>query len=294
MPSRAIGISSEILWHFTGGPRWNDQAQRQDARPRPPQEAYDALKAILRSKELRVGKYHEVVKVTVPRRERIIGPGDKQRLGPPRNVSLVVRTAPVCCVADIPLALLDGHSNRYGRFAIGFRRDALIAAGFNPVFYTLHDRPIIHSLNSAILALYELANQLSVVQGEAEDAAAHAGTLAESTSNDDVVDLASEIQELADTASSDVTDVQKGIKERLDELITFMAFIKTFAEEEFKTIFHEREWRSTSTFKFEYDQLALVIASKAIGGHDYFSDLCRNLRQSLPRSVPIVPWEDLL
>lgn len=241
-----------------------------------------------------MGRYHEVIKVRVPRRERVIEPGDKQRLGPARDVDLVVRTAPVCCVADIPLALLDGHSNRYGKFAIGFRRDALIEAGFNPVFYTLEDRTIIRSFNSSIVALYELAMQLNVVQGEAEDAAAQAGVLADSTSNDDVVDLASEIQDLADTASADVTDVQHTMRARLDELMKFMAFIKTFGEEEFKTIFHEREWRSTSTYRFDYDQLALVIASKEAGDHNYFSDLCKTMRQTLPRSVPIVPWEDVL
>ncbi len=44
------GTVSEILWHFTGGPRWNKNLNRQDAELKPPDEAYAALSSILASR----------------------------------------------------------------------------------------------------------------------------------------------------------------------------------------------------------------------------------------------------
>jgi len=61
------GTVSRILWHFTGGPRWDVVKNCQEPNPKPYDEAYKAFLSILRSKQLRVGQYHEVVKVVVPK-----------------------------------------------------------------------------------------------------------------------------------------------------------------------------------------------------------------------------------
>ena len=39
MPS-SPGTVSKILWHFTGGPRWNDVEKRQEKEPKSIEEAY--------------------------------------------------------------------------------------------------------------------------------------------------------------------------------------------------------------------------------------------------------------
>ncbi len=52
MPS-SPGIVSKILWHFTGGPRWDASKNRQEDKPKPIDDAYAALIAVLKSRELR-------------------------------------------------------------------------------------------------------------------------------------------------------------------------------------------------------------------------------------------------
>lgn len=61
---------SKILWHFTGGPVWDDALNKQDKELKSDEKAYDSLTAILSSKELRVGKYKEIVKVVMPKKRR--------------------------------------------------------------------------------------------------------------------------------------------------------------------------------------------------------------------------------
>ena len=36
------GTVSKILWHFTGGPRWNSELNRQEQEPKPAEEACEA------------------------------------------------------------------------------------------------------------------------------------------------------------------------------------------------------------------------------------------------------------
>ncbi|MDA0737995.1 MAG: abortive infection system antitoxin AbiGi family protein [Nitrospirae bacterium] len=44
---------------------------------------------------------------------------------------------PFCCVAEIPIQHLSYHSERYGKFAIGFEREYLLGQKFRPVSYFL-------------------------------------------------------------------------------------------------------------------------------------------------------------
>jgi hypothetical protein len=126
------GTVSKILWHFTGGPAWNERDDRQERKRKPPESAYDALVGILRTREVRLGRYSEVVKVRVPTRTY----DRKTNKFRARNILKTLRSAPVCCLADIPIAHLSYHAQRYGKFAIGFHRTSVIRHGFNPVLYT--------------------------------------------------------------------------------------------------------------------------------------------------------------
>ena len=70
LPSIGVpGTISKILWHFTGGPKWNVEAKCQESDPKPLYEAYAALHAILETRELHVGSFREIVRVDVPGRK---------------------------------------------------------------------------------------------------------------------------------------------------------------------------------------------------------------------------------
>lgn len=286
----AISVASEVLWHFTGGPFWNSRLARQNSSPKPTSAAYSALISILRSKQLRLGNYRESIKVKVKRRDPISDAKGKVSFGPARVIELSAQSRQVCCVADIPLGLLDQHSLRYGKFAVGFRRDSLVNAGFNPVLYTLEDRNIIQSFYSAVGTIRELDSELSAVASEIQEAESEASTLADDLGDNDLGSVASDVQGFAESADSNLDNVRDSLLDQRNQLETFMAFIKTFSESEFKTIFHEREWRSIEAYQFGYDDVAMVIVPRA-GNH--FENLWQALRRTLPRAVPVVPWEDI-
>src|SRR3954454_8541512 len=100
MPS-SPGTVSKILWHFTGGPRWNVAENRQEKEPKPTEDAYSALVEILKSRELRIGGYREVIQAILPRIQRL-DPVTKEVIEE-ANVRRKISSAPVCCLADIPV-----------------------------------------------------------------------------------------------------------------------------------------------------------------------------------------------
>ena len=61
------GTVSRILWHFTGGPKWNQRLKKQGKKPKHNEDAYSHLAGILKSKTLRLGGYAETLTVSVPR-----------------------------------------------------------------------------------------------------------------------------------------------------------------------------------------------------------------------------------
>jgi abortive phage resistance protein AbiGi (putative antitoxin) len=85
---------------------------------------------ILESRELRVGAYKEVMKVRVAKVRTWDKKSKKYRVD--HDVMQTLESAPVCCLADIPIMHLSYHAGRYGQFAIGFHREAALRAGFNP------------------------------------------------------------------------------------------------------------------------------------------------------------------
>ena len=54
----------------------------------------------------------------------------------------------------------------------------------------------------------------------------------------------------------------------------------------------EREWRSTNLYKLNYDDVSMVVVPN---NGEYFERLCEDAAGlSIPRSIPIVAWEDLV
>jgi hypothetical protein len=282
----APGTVSKILWHFTGGPKWNAEDKRQEGEPKPPSEAYAALLGILGDRQLRLGNYREVVKVTEPivRYDRLAGKlvreGDK---------IILYESAPVCCVSDIPVAHLSYHAERYGKVAVGFHRDAAIYKGFNPVFYTLHGSLALRALHLGfrdIEAALDRGILNSIAEGKTEE---HLKDLRCELGHP--VDTSGVVSGIADAIASfaDIADIAK------DDFKEFLAFVKTFDVHEFSTIYCEREWRSTSTFSFHVDDIAMVVLPN-IGHESLFRKFVTESASAvrLPRAVPIVPWEDLI
>lgn len=113
-----------------------------DEAPKPAKEAYAVLKEILASHELQA-RCTEGVKVLVWE----IRVNETTGVFGPMLVDKELDSATFCCISDIPIQHLAYHSNRYGKFAIGFRREVILTEGFNPVFYTLKDTPIIQSVS---------------------------------------------------------------------------------------------------------------------------------------------------
>jgi hypothetical protein len=277
------GTVSQILWHFTGGPRWNSAKKCQESRRKPADEAYEAFLAIFRSKELHLGQYREVVKVRFPR------PKAMRKAGVPTTSTVQMESSRVCCLSDIPIAHLAYHAGRYGKLALGFHRRAALRHGFNPVFYSPHDASVLRSLrrvftrlNKVDLKLFKKA--IENLERETEDLECDQGHAVE-------VDLAWEIADI-ETAAGAVGQAVSSARESLEE---FLAFVKTFDKREFSTIYCEREWRSTKAFPFTFQDLAMIVLPDRPKGNSYFSKFLREARAlKLPRSIPVVPWEDLV
>ncbi|AXI01732.1 hypothetical protein HYN46_01795 [Aquirhabdus parva] len=274
------GTVSKILWHFTGGPQWDIQINKQLAQLKPAASAYEALKSIVSSGELRVGNYREVVKVIIPQKRRFnTSSKEVEHLV---NFPVVVESSPVCCVADIPLQHLAYHANRYGKIAIGFHREAIVRAGFNPVMYTLEDTALLNSIYQGYSAIdeidpFEAQSELDSFESEVED-----------------ILITNEIDEKADSFS--VSAALENLGDGRDQIgksyADFLAYIKTFNENEFDTIYCEREWRSTSTFKFSIEDIAIIILPKGGDDFDFYHHFLEGMH--LPRSVTVAAWEDLI
>ncbi len=289
------GTVSKILWHFTGGPRWNNELKKQDEKPKPTEEAFAGLLGILRSRTLRVGGFREVAKVTVPKVTRV-DPITRQSvvdLDVPRELL----STSVCCIADIPIMHLGYHAGRYGRFAIGFHRDAAITTGFNPVFYCPHGSSVLQSLyvglhglggtdDDGLVALGELSIfDMSQAEIRTMEQAQEQSTVSGSKRRPN-------LSAAIDNLRKSVEELDKKHSKALNTLKQIIAFIKTFNINEFDTIYTEREWRSTQPFNFTFADVPMVVAPREGGFFDRLIDGVDSL--GLPRSVSIVAWEDLV
>ncbi len=272
------GTVSKILWHFTGGPTWNTKTKRQGNSPKPAAKAYKNLKSILRTKELRLGTYKEVVKIILPER-RNFNPETK-KVEVQKNVPVDIESSSICCLSDIPAAHLRYHAYRYGKFAVGFHRNAIIRAGFNPVFYTLQDTPIVRSIYEGFSSLEfaypdAILNAVSLIEDQVYD-----------------IDVSGEVEQI----EYEVDSLENSISDAKQSLEDFVAFVKTFDRSEFSTIYCEREWRSTRKYHFEINDVAMIILPKAVGGTKYFKNFVEKSapKLKLPRRIPIVPWDDIV
>jgi hypothetical protein len=248
------GTVSKILWHFTGGPVWDKENNKQGKKLKPNSEAYTKLNSIISCQTVKVGSYHEVFRAeniekifldyNVKTGAQIIGSKIKE--------SEIVNTRNVCCLADIPLQHLEHHGLRYGKCAIGFYRDAAIRQGFNPVLYEVVSK----ASNNSFYKLYNLCEFL-----------------------DEYINLNNKLD-------VDLNVVSNAIKRNY---INCLAYVKTLYEEEMDCIFTEREWRSFNDFKFENDDVAMIILPKEDG---IFEKGINEL--NVPKMIPIVAWEDVI
>lgn len=278
--AQAPGTVSRILWHFTGGPTWNVAKDRQDKIRKSDEAAYEALLSILKSKELRIGHYKEVVKVKLPTLE-VFDPSKKKRIHK-SNVWVTLASSPICCLADIPIAHLSYHASRYGKFALGFHRDSAVNANFNPVFYTLHNTRVLQSIYDGFARLQEI--NLSGLVSVAEDV----NIECEHGHEVDVSDIASGL-------ASETSYVEDVLSKAQGSFEKFLAFVKTFDRNEFSTIYCEREWRSVEKFSFTFEDVAMLVLPKGDGGESYFQKFTSNSGgMRFPRTIPVVPWEDLI
>jgi hypothetical protein len=281
------GTVSKILWHFTGGPKWNSKTKKQNIAPRPAAEAHNNLKSIFRSREIQLGNYKELVKVILPEHRRYDTKSKKWEIK--KDFPVEIESSPICCLSDIPAPHLRYHAQRYGKFALGFHRSAVINAGFNPVFYTLEDTPIIRSIYEGFSSL-RFADPAQI-ENAAEDLEYELDSFL-SEHDSDGVDLSGEISDIQSEASYLISAVEDA-KHSLQD---FVAFIKTFDRSEFGTIYCEREWRSTSPFSFDLSDLAMIVLPKRVSKSRYFEPFAEKVapKIGLPRRIPIIPWEDLV
>jgi hypothetical protein len=276
------GTVSQILWHFTGGPTWNEVEKRQNVAPKSAADAYRALNGILRSRELRLGSFKEVVRVLIPEVRRRDPKTKKVNIE--RDVMRTLKSCPVCCLADIPIMHLSYHAARYGKFAIGFHRDAAIRAGFNPVFYTLHHSSVIRSIRTGF-------TKMRTVDLEAARA-----LLADIQQEVESKDVEYEVGYYASQLGGEFDDIHRAVMTTKASIEQFLAFIKTFETDEFQTVYCEREWRAVTPFTFSYEDVAMIVVPLKVGENVYFERFVSSQakRYKLPRSIPIVPWETLL
>ncbi|EMS79782.1 abortive infection system antitoxin AbiGi family protein [Desulfotignum phosphitoxidans] len=286
-PDIVPGTVSKILWHFTGGPTWNDKTKKQNTSPKPSKNAYRNLNSILESRKLRVGTYKETVKVIIPKRRRFDLKTRQTIIE--ENVPVVITSSSVCCLSDIPAPHLRYHAYRYGKFAIGFYRDAIIKHGFNPVLYTLTDTSIVRSIYEGFSSFdfadpFQIKMSIDTINSAIDDAESEFENLNLSVSSE-----ISDIEMEADKIESSIDDAKESLKK-------LVAFIKTFEKDEFSSIYCEREWRSTQQYNFDVKDVAMIVIPKVVSNTYYFNDFVDNVASmlSLPRRIPIVPWEDLI
>lgn len=274
------GTVSKILWHFTGGPLWDTATNKQLKDLKPAASGYKALNSILDSKQLRVGNYHEVVKIIVPQKRKYISELKKFEIL--INQPVQVKSRPVCCVADIPLQHIAYHANRYGKIAIGFHREAIVRAGFNPVMYTLENTSLLNSIYRGYSAIddtdpWDAKNELEYFEDKIKE-------ILDNNDIDEDIDTFS-----VANAMDYIGDAKDVINRSFED---FLAHIKTFDEQEFDSIYCEREWRSMKNFDFSIDDIAMIILPKNHENFDFYTDFLAHT--DLPRKITVAAWEDLI
>jgi hypothetical protein len=270
------GTVSRILWHFTGGPVWDEAAQRQKKELKSIEKAYMSLCKIIESKNLRIGSYKEVVRVSLE-----VDEPTASGIVKPTKITRELLSAPVVCLADIPIMHLSYHAERYGKIALGFHRQSVISHGFSPVFYQLCESNVLSSIFNAFGAVSMLAEKRIIeIDPSIEISPESMPTFLEL--------LGTPMQVEAEFANDLVSWAQISFEE-------FIAFVKTFNHDEIDTIYCEREWRSTKPFDFAFDAVAMIVVPRNNGqGNHYEKFVAEAEALGVPRTVPVVAWEDLV
>ena len=282
------GTVSKILWHFTGGPLWNEILNKQENQPKPVELSYDILIKILESQELRISKYSELIRVLVP--EIPFWNWEEKKIDVKYNTEQTIKSSKVACLADIPIQHLDYHSKRYGKFAIGFHRDSAIKNNFNPVFYSLQNSPIMNSIYSGLSIInsstetYHIKSQIKRIDNLLDDIKKESFRPKNETNLTSFswIDIKSNLEYQVD-------NLEKEIKATKESLSDFVAFVKTFNDEEFNSIYCEREWRTLNPFNFSFDDIAMIVLPRKGG---FFENLIQ--QEIIPRQISIMAWEDLV
>jgi hypothetical protein len=178
------------------------------------------------------------------------------------------------------------HARRYGKFAIGFHRDAAIKHGFNPVFYTLVTTGVLRSLYDGFAQIGRI-DMFDVKDHVAELSAATCTQGHEVEPDTPGLRLSLELE---------MDDLERYLEAALAGYEKFLAYIKTFDENEFAEIYTEREWRSTRPFRFSMEDVAMIVMPRGDDKNQFFDRFMAIARKTvrLPRSIPVVPWDDLL
>lgn len=286
-PVPTPGTVSRILWHFTGGPFWNENKRRQSSSPKVAAKAFAALQGILTSRELRLGSYKELIRVRLA--ERKVYNKTTRKLETKRNVLQELESSPVCCLADVPIIHLSYLAKRYGKFAIGFHRDAVVRAGFNPVFYALDDARSVLEISKSLRFLEGISGDIFKASGDI------ARELVAELVKENNLDNAPDTW-ILDVVSEQAEELDNSAAKAQESFRDFLGLVKTFSTDEFGTIYCEREWRSLKKFEFTYEDVAMVVIPRRVGKNEYFAPFCRRASGSLslPPTLPIIPWEDLV
>jgi len=211
------GTVSKILWHFTGGPKWNIVKNTQHKQPKPAKEAYQNIISIIESMTLRLGQYSEVLEVNGP---DVFIPKEQKEI----KLKTHIVSSPVCCLADVPIMHLEYIAKRYGKFAIGFRRDSVINRGFNPVLYTLNDTPVITNIVNSL-------NQLRTDEEYRFD------PINEIINDLNEMKAKNILNDNYRRFEDDVEKLRNRFREAYKGIVHLLAYVKIFKENEFHTIY---------------------------------------------------------
>jgi len=162
--------------------------------------------------------------------------------------------------------------------------------GFNPVLYTLENTNVIQSVYAGLSAIENISWENAMYR--VDDAESAASSLEIDNEDLDVWDVESAIEDIR----AEVSEIGAAQREASTSIETLLAFVKTFDPNEFDSVYCEREWRSTSPFKFRFNDVAVVVVPKTVRDTDYFGPFCSRTapKMKFPRTVPVVPWEDLV
>jgi len=281
------GTISRILWHFTGGPRWSEGENRQETEPKPTEDAYKALIGILTSRELRIGQYKEVFRAPVPGpfTLRIVSAQIDDAVLEREYFPKTLESSPVCCLADIPIIHLHYHAHRYGKIAIGFHRDAAIQHGFSPVLYQRYNSGIAKRTYECISNIQEV-HRYRLTEGLEQSLAAV---------QNKVGSLPEEVSSALEELSASLSYSEFLLEMPKDALMHVLAYVKTFDNSEFATIFAEREWRSVKPFNFQFDDVSMIVLPRNPGKGDHFKRFVKEAETiGLPKTVSVLAWDDLV